>query len=183
MKITFVGRNYELKEPTKSLIEKKLGGIRKRYFDRRIDVQVILTAQKYRHRCELNVHSDGFIEVVRSESNDMLQSIDSAIEKLEMMLRKRHDKMVSRKQRIDKRMMAEGSSVAVAASSADFDDPKELPEIVQANRAIAKPISVSEAAWLLLESDDLFVAFRDIETDRVVVLYKRRDGKLGLIRP
>jgi len=185
MNITFVSRHYELKNSQKSFVEKKLRSIRKRYFDKRLDVQVELTSEKSRQRCELNVRSDRFKELLRSESHDMQQSIVEAIDKLEMMLRKKHDKMVNRK-RIEKRDRVEIVVDLPSENEADIDrsgESIELPEIVEVAPTSAKPISVPEAAMLLHDSDDQFIAFRDARDNESVVLYKRQDGKLGLIRP
>jgi len=187
MNITFVSRHYELKNSQKSFVEKKLRSIQKRYFDKRLDVQVELTSEKSRQRCELNVRSDKFKELLRSESHDMQQSVVEAIDKLEMMLRKKHDKMVNRK-RIEKRDRVEAitadspSEIEVEIGNKD-GAPIELPEIVEVAPTSAKPISVPEAAMLLQDSDDQFIAFRNAQDSESAVLYKRQDGKLGLIRP
>ena len=185
MNITFVSRHYELKNSQKSFVEKKLRSIRKRYFDKRLDVQVELTSEKSRQRCELNVRSDRFKELLRSESHDMQQSIVEAIDKLEMLLRKQHDKMVNRK-RIEKRDMVEVMVDLPSENEADIGrggESVDLPEIVEVAPTSAKPISVPEAAMLLQDSDDRFIAFRDAQDNEFAVLYKRQDGKLGLIRP
>ncbi len=185
MNITFVSRHFELKDSQKSFIERKLRSIRKRYFDKRLDVQVELTSEKSRQRCELNVRSDRFKELLRSESHDMQQSMVEAIDKLEMMLRKRHDKMVNRK-RIEKRDRTEIVTDLRSENEGDTNGiggSVELPEIVEVAPSSAKPISVPEAAMLLHESDDQFIAFRDARENEFVVLYKRQDGRLGLIRP
>jgi putative sigma-54 modulation protein len=44
-------------------------------------------------------------------------------------------------------------------------------------------MTVEEAALEVTSGDDGFVVFRDAATERVHVLYKRKDGNLGLIEP
>lgn len=190
MRVSFVSRRYDLGDAQKSFVENKLDTIRQRYFDRRIDVQVELTSEKSRQRCELNVHSDGFQELVRSESHDMQQSIIDALDKLELMLRKRHDKLVNRKQRIEKRdvsgdlgRMPEETDVETDREpDLQADSLDDMPEIVEANRTFPRPVTVSEAAMILQASADQFIVFRESQTDDVAVLYKRRDGKFGLVK-
>jgi putative sigma-54 modulation protein len=46
-----------------------------------------------------------------------------------------------------------------------------------------KPMTAEEAVMSLAEDGDQFVVFRDSDTDRVSVLYKRKDGNYGLIQP
>ena len=44
-------------------------------------------------------------------------------------------------------------------------------------------MTVEEAAIVVGSSPNGFVIFRDAATERVSVLYKRKDGNLGLIEP
>ena len=46
-----------------------------------------------------------------------------------------------------------------------------------------KPMTVEEAALEVGASADGFLVFRDASTERVSVLYQRKDGNLGLIEP
>ena len=47
----------------------------------------------------------------------------------------------------------------------------------------AKPMGVDEAALAMESSGEDVLVFRDASNDRVSVLYRRRDGNLGLIVP
>jgi putative sigma-54 modulation protein len=42
---------------------------------------------------------------------------------------------------------------------------------------------VDDAVRELQNSDSLFIAFRNVKTDEVNVLYKRKDGNFGLVQP
>ncbi|MEP6742576.1 MAG: sigma 54 modulation/S30EA ribosomal C-terminal domain-containing protein [bacterium] len=44
-------------------------------------------------------------------------------------------------------------------------------------------MTAEEAALTLTSQTDQFVVFRDADTDRIGVLYKRKDGNFGLIEP
>jgi putative sigma-54 modulation protein len=44
-------------------------------------------------------------------------------------------------------------------------------------------MTAEEAALDLTDKTDQFVVFRDSDTNRLGVLYKRRDGNFGLIEP
>jgi len=46
-----------------------------------------------------------------------------------------------------------------------------------------KPMTAEEAALDLSARADHFVVFRDADTNRLGVLYKRQDGNFGLIEP
>ena len=57
------------------------------------------------------------------------------------------------------------------------------PRIIKTNSLPIRPMSIEEAALRLDESKNEFIVFRDLDTDKVSVIYKRRDKNLGLIAP
>jgi putative sigma-54 modulation protein len=73
-------------------------------------------------------------------------------------------------------------------TSADGDaagasEPRPAARIIAARRYKVKPMTAEEAVMSLAEDGDQFVVFRDSDTDRLSVLYKRKDGNYGLIQP
>jgi len=46
-----------------------------------------------------------------------------------------------------------------------------------------KPLTLEAAAQQVGPQTDAFVVFRNVDTDVVSVLYRRKDGDLGLIEP
>ena len=48
-------------------------------------------------------------------------------------------------------------------------------------RLAVKPMSAEEAALKIETTEDEFVVFRDSGTEKISVLYRRRDGNFGLI--
>jgi putative sigma-54 modulation protein len=59
----------------------------------------------------------------------------------------------------------------------------EENRIVRTDRLPIKPMSVEEAAMRIESSRQEFLVFRDSSTEKICVLYKRRDGDFGLIVP
>jgi putative sigma-54 modulation protein len=72
------------------------------------------------------------------------------------------------------------SSSALAGSPASGSDGNR---IVRTDRLPIKPMSVEEAALRIESTRQEFLVFRDASTERICVLYKRRDGDFGLIVP
>ena len=56
-----------------------------------------------------------------------------------------------------------------------------IPEIVRVGRPAEKPMTPEDAALVLQERDHVFLLFTNAETGRVGVLYRRTDGRMGLI--
>jgi len=57
------------------------------------------------------------------------------------------------------------------------------PRVIRNRRFAVKPMTIEEAALEVGASADGVLVFRDAATERVNVLYKRKDGNLGLIEP
>jgi putative sigma-54 modulation protein len=53
--------------------------------------------------------------------------------------------------------------------------------VIRTRRLAVKPMTVEEAALELGTRGDGVLVFRDATTERVNVLYRRKDGNLGLI--
>jgi len=54
---------------------------------------------------------------------------------------------------------------------------------IPARRYAVKPMTAEEAALRLSDAADQFLVFRDADTSRLGVIYKRNDGNYGLIEP
>jgi putative sigma-54 modulation protein len=57
------------------------------------------------------------------------------------------------------------------------------PRLIRARRAAVKAMTLDEAALELDGRGEGVFVFRDTASDRVNVLFRRRDGNLGLIEP
>ena len=106
---------------------------------------------------------------------DMYTSIDLVVEKLERQIEK-HKTKLARKFR------------QVSFKEAVVEEIKEAPEVedfqvVKTKRFAVKPMDIQEAIMQMnLINHDFFV-FRDAKTEAVNVVYRRKDGKYGLIDP
>ena len=58
-----------------------------------------------------------------------------------------------------------------------------VPQVIKSTLLQIKPMTIDEAALQLESSKNDFFVFRDATSDRVSVLYKRRDNNYGLIAP
>lgn len=109
----------------------------------------------------------------------MYASIDAVVDKLERQIRK-HKTKINRKLRqkgVKNVLFAEnanGGSVAV-------DESDEELEVVRTKRFTLKPMDVEEAILQMNMIGHNFFVFSNIDTREVNVVYKRNDGKYGLI--
>lgn len=179
------GRNYEIPPDVRDMVEKKLAKIQERLFDDVIDVRVVLQVEKYRNICEVLITGKEHDVKTAQESDESMQdAINGAIDHLKRQAQKNRKKIRDHHRR-------EGNGRKVTEWAVQVLEPGRLreqeepraPRIVKTNNISILPMSIEDAALRLDDSKNEFIVFRDIDSDRVSVIYKRRDNNLGLIAP
>ena len=178
MQIDFTGRGTEVPEEIKGLAERKLSKLQKVL--RGIShVHVILIADKHRQIAEVSVQAPHLSWTAAEESGDLGGSLATVIEKLTRQAQRHTGKLRERKRRGAARTTALWAGVMPSGDSRG----EGLPRIIRSRRFVPKPMTVEEAMLEVNTSDDGFLVFRDAATERMNVLYRRKDGNLGLIEP
>ena len=114
----------------------------------------------------------------------MGQLLATVVDRLTRQAERHVGKWRERKRRAPARARALWSGVLAASTPAgDGGAPAAGARIVRTRRFLVKPMTVEEAILELGVGDDGVVVFRDAATERVNVLYRRKDGDLGLIEP
>lgn len=181
MNIDYVGRNYQLDERVRDFTEDKLKKVTK-FLEEPIEARITLEVEKHRHVAELHVaHRHGVLQATE-ETPDMYDAINLAIDKVEKQARR------ARKKFMDTRRRAQRSTVNGSQWPVDVVEAASLrggggPKIVKSSQLQIKPMTIEEAALQLEDSKNEFVVFRDSTSDKVAVLYRRRDSNYGLIAP
>jgi putative sigma-54 modulation protein len=176
MNITTTARHYQLTPALKDYAESKVGQLKK-YFDNIVNAHIIFELEKYRHAVEVSIHINGKDFNGREVSEDMYASVDRVVEKLERQIRRYKGKRFNKKT----------PKLAEIGSPFPPEDETEAPaspgenEIVPAD-PIEFPVMTLGAAVEKLKADGKeFSVFSNSATKRLVVLFKREDGTLGLI--
>src|ERR1051326_911878 len=184
MATVITGRNHEVTPETRALIEKKLAPIEKRLFDDVIEVRCVLQVEKYRNICEiLIVGKDHDVKAVQESDESMADAINATIDHLKRQAQKNRKKIRDHHRKDGNDAKAD----QVTDWTVQVIDPKRIrlttKRIIKTNNLPIRPMSVEEAALRLDESKNEFIVFRDLDTDKVSVIYKRRDDNIGLISP
>ncbi len=182
MQVSITGRHVDLTEALKSYVHEKLQHL-KHSFDQVVDVQVVLSVEKIRQRCEITIHVSGLTIHASEETDDMYASIDGAVDKLNRQLKRYRQKLKRHQTQHRKR---EGREVKVAhmlfPPAGDEELPEDhRPEPVARQEIAAKPMSLEEAIMQLDLSGKDELVFTNQETDRLNVLYRRADGSVACI--
>lgn len=178
MKVEFTGRHFDITAAIKRHTKEQLEKIEKVFdFDALGHAHVILEVEKHRHRAEIVFRWRDHELAANAITNDMYTAVAQAADKLERQALKVKSKKTSRK-----RQSQSTSSVAPQPIPPVMPAP-DAPRIIRSRRYAIKPLTPEEAASMVSDSVDQFLVFRDAETDRIGVIYKRKDGNFGLIEP
>ena len=180
------GRNYDIPGDVRAMLETKLAKIQEKLFDDVIDVRVVLQVEKYRNICEILIKGkEHDVKTVQQSDESMQDAINSAMDHIKRQAQKNRKKIRDH-HRADGNGFKDVNqwSVQVLEPGQLREDTEErAPRIVKTNSLPIRPMSIEEAALRLDDSKNEFIVFRDLDTDRVSVIYKRRDNNLGLIAP
>jgi putative sigma-54 modulation protein len=172
------GQHFQVTDALRDYVEKKLSRLDK-YFETPVasDINVTLSVTKGKHTVEVTIPLIGVMLRAEEKSEDMYASIDLVTDKLERQIRK-HKTKVNRKFRqgsgVRSLFREEGSAVSV------LEEEDEL-ELVRTKRFNLKPMDVEEAILQMNMVGHNFFVFANIDSEEVNVVYKRSDGKYGLI--
>ena len=178
MRIEYTGRHMDVTDSMRRLGDRKLRKLAK-HLRGITDVRIILTADKHRQTAEVTVHSPHGDLAATQESSDIGVSLSTVMDKLIRQAERRVGKQRVRKGGGRSR----ATSVRTAAAPVSAAREEQGPRVIRSRRFAVKPMTIEEAALEVGASAEGVLVFRDASTERVRVLYKRKDGNLGLIEP
>jgi ribosome hibernation promoting factor len=183
MAVECTGRNIEVTSSLMNLarertqrLERHLGGPAR--------VKVVLSHEKHRFGAEIIATHRRRRWNAHEYTADPRAAVALAFEKIDAQAKKDSEKRRNRKDRTSPRLLLPGSEGAPEISGRRarlVSTPAAERRIVRASKLALKPMSVEEAAFKIDASTLEFVVFRDSATEKISVLYKRRDGNFGLI--
>jgi putative sigma-54 modulation protein len=177
MKFEYTGRHVEVSPGIRKHVEDHFKKLEHIFDGTTAWTHVIIDVEKNRHIAELVLHWRDHTLAAKDINADMYLALTRAIAKIEKQALKLKKKMIDRKQG------ARRTSAVAPTPDGQLEASPRPPRIINARRYSIKPMTAEEAALRLSTDPDQFVVFRDADTDRVGVLYKRADGNYGLIEP
>jgi putative sigma-54 modulation protein len=131
------------------------------------------------HNVEVTIALSGLLLRAEERQEDMYASIDLVVDKLERQIRK-HKTKVNRK--VLKEGGLRGLFVDNVSPAEEPEDEEEL-QVVRTKRFTMKPMDVEEAILQMNLLGHNFFVFANMDTNEINVVYRRDDGKYGLIEP
>ncbi len=174
MNITVNGRHMDMTDALKSYAVDKVGKLEK-YLQEGAEATVTLAVEKYRHKAEVQIKTNGIIIQAQDETEEMYASIDKVLDKIERQVKKYKEKLKAKKGRGEEK----GAFYEAEAEG----ERERIPEIIKTKRFDMKPMTSEEAVMQMDLLDKDFFVFSNVSTGALSVIYRRKDGNVGLIEP
>ena len=172
MQIKITGKELKVTDAINDYVERKMDRVAKYFEDAEADV--LIRVEKTAQIAEIRVSANGEIFRAVTEDKDLYASIDKDIDILEGQIRKFKTKK--------EKMMKDASlkSLGVEEKVHEVTD-----EILKTEYYEIKPMTPEDAKLKLQERpSQMFFTFVNVETNKVNVIHKLKDGKnFGLIEP
>jgi len=173
------GENIEVTPAIREHVENKIEKV-ERYFNEDVNANANVNLKVYNDKqtkVEVTIPMKNLTLRAEERHNDMYAAVDLIVDKLERQIRK-HKTKVNRKFR-----EREGAGLYFAANQAVADASTEEEEysIVRTKQFDLKPMDQEEAVLQMNMLGHDFYVFTDAESNGTNIVYKRKDGKYGLI--
>ena len=175
MKISIRGDKVTVTKSMKEYITEKLGKLDK-YFEspKSTECKVLVKVKNQEQSIEVTVPTSKFTLRAEERHSDFSAAVDLVVAKLEWQIRKNKNRLGKKYRDVPKFEMSFDFEVS-------DDEEEEIPKIIKRKEMEMKPMDEEEALLQIdLLNHDFFV-FKNIDEDCVSVLYKRKDGKFGII--
>lgn len=177
MNIAFSFKNFEPSEHLKKYARRRMEKMG-RFFGKSsgLEINVVMTMDKIRHRCEVTVTGEGLHLNASEQTSDMYAAIDLVRDKLESQIKRQ----VSRVR--EQRRQARNADVDIFTYNMEAE-AEATPDVSGSDRFASKPLHLDEALMQLENIGGDFFVFINAETSRVNVVYRKTAGGFALIDP
>lgn len=172
MKVTIVGRKFDVTEDLKQKVEKKLSKLDK-FFDEEAKASVTMRSERNKEILETTIVYKGTMFRSEVAEEKITASLDKSIDIIERQIRKN-------KTRLEKQLKSGTFDKAVMALPNETED--EI-KITRTKKFILKPMSVEEAVLQMNLLGHSFFLFRNDEDGSINLVYRKENKEYGIIEP
>lgn len=174
MKLDIIVRGgYKVSQRLERILNEKLSKLEK-YFEDEVNVKVVCSKTAKQEKLEITVASKGLLYRSEVTSDNMYNNIDYALPKLE--------KQIVRNSQKRKEKKAKGSKQENFLPFEFIEEaPEEIPSVYKKKTFDLDPMLVDDARFAIERLGHDFFVFLNAETGKINILYRRKDGKFGLI--
>ena len=182
MDVRVHGRNLHIGDGLRSHTEKKVAHA-SRFFEHVGDAAVEIVEDPNqrnameRFTAKISAQAGG--QIVRGEAggDSAFAAVDKAADRFGQNLSRLHDRLVHRSRKGGKK------DLNVTSARAEEESESDGIDVVRVKQFVMKPMTPEDAALEMEQLGHNFFFFLNAETRLQSVLYRRRDGRWGLIEP
>ena len=175
MKINVIGRQLNVYDDTKAMIEEKLAKLDK-YFAEEASATVTLTHKRNFATLEVTIKAANTLFRSEVDADTFRDALDKSIDNIERQIRKNKTKL---RKKLREGIVPDGEIAAAVA----VEENEESDIIIRTKKFEYTPMSPEEAIMQMNLLGHTFFVFNDSATEKTCVVYKRKDGNYGLIVP
>jgi putative sigma-54 modulation protein len=174
------GKNLDVPDRVRDYAERKLSRL-ERLLDDHTDVVLELSNEAHRsasdaHIADVSLVLDGRTLNSKAVGGSYQAAIDQVVDKVERQARDHKEKPRVRSRPVEEKVLL----AKIADGTSDHGHERR---IVKSKRFAIEPMFDEDAVAAMEELGHDFYVFVNAETERVAVLYRRRDGDYGVIEP
>lgn len=183
MQIKVSGKNIDIGDSLREYTEKEVDNLIDKYVGEPIDANIVIEKDHRLFDVEACLHLyKGFVIKSNGTSDDPYKAVALALERLEDRIKKHKNKIKNKHRRSEwetEASNAKGYVLERKDSTTEENDEEHL--IIAEQEKYVLPLSVSEAVMKLDLTDMPVVMFKNAESGRINIVYKRPDGHIGWV--
>lgn len=170
MKTNYILRKVALKDSSKDHIEKKITKL-ERFFSEDADVTLKFVLENNTVKAEITIKDKSMVYRAEDVQVDLTDAFDNAYDNIIRRIRKQ-------KTKLEKKLRSTSFDEVFAPIE---NEVEEKFEVIRSKEYYLQAISVDEAILQMNLIGHQFFIFENVDTSLISVVYKRNDGKYGLI--
>ena len=179
MNVKVTGRSADLSVKLREYMESKVVKLEK-FFSRISEVQILIDLHKNTYSVEVTADTNGVILRGEEKGQDMRKAFDLALKNLEKQIKRRSSYL---KDKAHYHHDKEIFSFNVEGDFANNDHQIDDLGVVRVKKIAVNPMDAEEAIMQMDLLGHEFFMFLDAESGKINVVYRRKNGGYGQIRP
>ena len=171
MKVNIIGRQMNVWDEMKLIIQQKLDKLDK-YFKDECSATATLSSKHGKKCLEVTISASGTLFRSEIEDETFRNALDRAVDSIERQIRKN-------KTRLERRLRKDAFVGGIVDTGEDIEEEVEFN--IRKKSFPIKPMSVEEAIMQMNLLGHSFFVFKDDQTEAFCVVYQRHDNSYGLI--
>lgn len=175
MEMIIRGDKLKITDSMHNYIEEKLGKLEK-YLKNSDEIRanVIVKVKNHEQRVEITIPLKTYIVRAEETKDDFYAAVDKALDTLERQIRKNKTRMMSKQVKTN-------FDFDISEIEQEIEKEQEEKKVVKRKTVEVKPMNEEEAILQMELLGHEFYMYKDSESGKSAVVYKRKDGNYGVI--